>query len=295
MTTRSFIASLALVCSAVLVAAPAPAGAAPHGAASSDTPAATGAAPRAATRIDFPGRGVEVRRGSGDERRLRGTTADFRRFVRARLDRLFREAGSRPRCATSPTVVVQRFQGSGDSAWATAGEGWYSPCPAGGYAVLYERTGSGWRAVLGTQEARFCQDLAWYGVPVFVAGRTCLTEDFRQVGYRSHGDVGASPEATARRAVSAAGGHRIVPSRHVSTTAAREQLAALVDHGAYLEVGDCVVAGDDDPLAAQLGDATYGCEVTATHRRRADASYLLRMETVGEDVVATDVVALAQG
>lgn len=282
MTTRSSIASLALACSAVLVVAPAPTGA-----------AAPDAGERPATRIDYPGHGVEVRRGSGDERRLRGTPVDLRRFVRARLDVLFRDAGSRPRCATSPTVVVQRFQGSrsgAGSGWASAGEGWYSPCPGGGYAVLYEKVGSHWRAILGTQEARFCQDLAWYGVPGFVAGARCLTEDLREVGYRTHDDVGASAEATARRAVSAAGGNRIVPSSHVTTPAVRERLRGLVDHGAYLAVDRCVSAGDDDPLAAHLGDAPYGCGVTATHRRRPDAPFLLRMEPAGGDVVATEVV-----
>ncbi len=285
MTARSLIASLALACSAVLLAAPVPAGAAPG-------QAPPGSSLRAATRVDYPGQGVEVRRGSGDERRLHGTPADLRQFVRARLDVLFRQAGRRPRCATSPTVVVERYQGPGrrGSGWASAGEGWYDPCPGGGYAVLYERVGAHWRAILGTQEARFCQDLAWYDVPGFIAGPTCLTEDFRQVRYDSHHDLGTSREATARRAVSAAGGHRVVPSRHVTTRAAREQLRALVDGGAYLDVGECASAGDDDPLAAHLGDAPYGCAITATYRRRADASYLLRMAPVGDDVVVTEVV-----
>ena len=283
MTARSLVASLALACSAVLAVAPTPAVA-----------AAPDAGARPTVRIDYPGHGVEIRRGSGDERRLRGTPADFRRFVRARLDVLFRDAGSRPRCATSPTVVVQRFQGSRSAGWASVGEGWYAPCPGGGYAVLYELVGSRWRAILGTQEARFCQDLTWYGVPGFVAGARCLTEDFREVRYRTHDDVGVSPEATARRAVSAAGGHRVLPSRHLTTPAVREQLQRLVDHGAYLAVDRCVRAGDGDPLSASLGDAPYGCGVTATHQQRPDASFLLRMAPVGDDVVITEVVPVDQ-
>ena len=102
-----------------------------------------------------------------------------------------------------------------------------------------------------------------------------------------------SPEASARRAISAAGGNRIVPARHVALPAARQQLRALVDHGDHLEVDHCLSAGDDDPLAAQLGDAAYGCAVTASHRRRPDQTYLLRMATSGEDVLVTEVVPAA--
>ena len=272
----SFLATITLLAAGLVAAVPAHAGTA-----STDTDR------RAATRIDYPGHGVEVARLSGDERRLRGTPASFKRFVHARLDRLFREAGSRPRCATAPTVVVERYHGAG---WATAGEGWYTPCPQGGYAVIYQRAGSHWRAVLGSQDLRFCQDLAWYGVPGFIAGRSCLTEDLRPVRYRGHDAQGTSPAATARRAVGAAGGLRTVPQRHVSLPQARTQLRALVDGGAYLETGRCIHAGDDDPLAAQLGDAAYGCAVVASYRRRADETYLLRMVTHDDDVLVTEVV-----
>lgn len=275
MSVRSMLAPLLLVCCSALALSPA-----------STAPAAAG--PRA-VRIDYSGEGVEVARGSGDESRLRATPAGFKRFVRARLDVLFREAGSKPRCATSPTVVVDRYHGAG---WASVGEGWYGACPGGGYAVLYRRVGSHWRTILGTQEARFCQDLAWYGVPAFVAGRTCSTEDYRAVPYRTHRTRTTSPEATARRAVSLAGGHAVVPARHVAGEATREQLQGLVDRGAHLRVDECARQDDGSPLSAQLGTAPYGCGVTATYRRDREESLVLRMAQAGEDITVTEVVAL---
>lgn len=299
MTIRSSIASLALVTAGLVTAVPAHAGTAGPAASSATSSAAASATAfaassptgqRAVTRIDYPGTGVQVARLSGDERRLRGTPAGFKGFVHARLDRLFREAGSRPGCATAPTVVVQRYHGTG---WAAAGEGWYEPCPQGGYAVLYRRAGSHWGAVLPSQDLRFCEDLAWYAAPGFVAGRSCLTEDLRAVPYRTHDERGASPAASARRATGAANGRPSIPQRHVSLPTARARLRALVDGGARLDVDRCVSAGDGDPLDAHLGDAAYGCAVVASYRRRPAETYLLRMATAGDDVLVTDVVPAA--
>lgn len=264
MTRRSLLSFVLFVCLGATLPASSSAGAAP----------VEGRHQLAVTRIDYPGHGVEVARLSGDQRKLEGTPRSFKRFVRARLDVLFEEAGSKPRCASSPTVVVDRYDGRG---WARAGEGWYGECPAGGYAVIYDRTGSGWRQILGSQDVRFCQDLAWYGVPRFIAGAKCLTEGLSAVRYRNHDDTTGSPEASARRAVSIISGLPILPEAKVILPAALTQLHALGDKGAYIAVGECVAAGDGSPLAAQLGDSPYGCTVTATYGKNRSESIMLRM------------------
>ena len=201
----------------------------------------------------------------------------------ARLDVLFEDAGSKPRCAASPTVVVDRYHSAG---FASAGEGWYGKCPGGGYAVIYEKAASGWRQILGTQEARFCQDLAWYGVPRFIGGSTCITEAFKEVGYRPATSDTTSPEASARRVISILGGNPIVPAEEVLEPAASEQLAVLIARQGYLSVDACFSAGDSGPVAAHLGDAAYGCAVTATYKKDKSESYMLRMD---DDCVVTEL------
>lgn len=117
-----------------------------------------------------------MQRGSGDERRLRGTPASLKKFVRARLNRLYRMAGSKPRCATAPVVTIGRYRSGG---FVSASEGWYSPCPGGGVAITYVRSGGTWRAVLPTQEIVSCADLQWFELPVFIAGRACWSDTTR--------------------------------------------------------------------------------------------------------------------
>jgi hypothetical protein len=279
MTSRSLLSLILFVCLGATVPAPSSAGAAP----------VESRRHQPVTRIDYPGYGIQVARLSGDQRKLEGTPRSFRRFVRARLDVLFEEAGSKPRCATSPTVVVDRYDGRG---WAKAGEGWYGKCPAGGYAVIYDKTASGWRQILGSQEVRFCQDLAWYGVPRFIAGARCLTEDLAAVSYRTHDDTTLSPEATARRAISIISGVPVLPEAKVILPRALTQLQALSDKGAYVTVDECVVAGDGSPLAVHLGDAPYGCAVTATYTKGdkgTTESVMFRMRPDGDDLLVTEL------
>ena len=215
MTRRSLLSLILFVCLGATALAPASAGAAP----------ADHQTSRAATRINYPGNGIEIARQSGDQSRLKGTSGSFKKFVLARLDVLFEDAGSKPRCAASPTVVVDRYHSAG---FASAGEGWYGKCPGGGYAVIYEKAASGWRQILGTQEARFCQDLAWYGVPRFIGGSTCITEALKAVRYRPATSDTTSPEASARRVVSILGGNPIVPAEEVLDRLRSEQLAVLI-------------------------------------------------------------------
>lgn len=264
---------LALLIPTGLALAAAPAGSAPP----------TDRSAHAVTKVNYPGYGIEITRTSGDQRKLEGTPRSFKKFVKARLDVLFEEAGSKPRCASSPTVVVDRYHSRG---FASAGEGWYGECPSGGYSVIYRKSETGWQQILGAQEARFCQDLAWYGVPAFIGGRTCLAEDFKLIRYGgANHDIG-SPEATARRSIALAGGNPIVPAAHVISPPPRKQLKALIDGGAYLTAGECLEAADGGPLAVHLGDASYGCVVTATQKNDTVESFMLRMYVEGDDLLA---------
>jgi hypothetical protein len=279
MTRRSLLSLILLVCLGATVLAPSSAGAAQ----------VESRHRQAVTQINYPGYGIQVARLSGDQRKLTGTSGSFRRFVKARLDVLFEEAGSKPRCATSPTVVVDRYDSRG---WAKAGEGWFGKCPAGGYAVIYDKTRSGWRQILGSQDVRFCQDLAWYGVPRFIAGAKCLTEDLSVVRYKTHDETIGSPEATARRAISIVSGLPILPEEHVILPAALTQLQALTDKAAHVTVGECVAAGDDSPLAVHLGGAPYGCAVTATYtrgKRETTESIMFRMHADGDNLLVTEL------
>lgn len=226
-----------------------------------------------AERIDYPGSGIVVARQSGDQRRLKGTPRSLKRFVAKRLEVLYADAGSRPRCATSPTVVVDRYDSRG---FVKAGEGWYEPCPGGGYSVIYKRSGSKWRAILGSQDVRFCQDLAWWGVPVFIGGRRCLSEDLDVVRYRPGAET-VSPEATARRVIAVATWIPIVPRARVVTTAALAQLESLIGRRTYLAPDDC---------------APEGCVVTATEPGGRESRLMLRMQPIGDDLVVTEVEAL---
>lgn len=265
MTRRSLLATTVILASlGVTSLAGAPAGAAP----------AADRSAHAVTQVDYPGTGIEISRTSGDQRTLKGTTRSFKRFVKARLDVLFEQAGSKPRCAASPTVIVDRYDSRG---WAKVGEGWYNPCPGGGYAAIYEKTSSGWRQILGAQDVRFCQDLAWYAVPGFIADAKCITEDLSIVRYRAHRDVRVSPEATARRAISLTSGMPIVPQQHVIAPAALEQQQRIADK-AYLTVEDCTAEG---------------CEVTAIHKDDTSDSFFYRMQGEGDELLVTEIVAIA--
>ncbi|UUZ57730.1 hypothetical protein [Nocardioides sp. B-3] len=147
--TRRLLALPVLLCPAAAALVPTTAG-------------AESAAEREVSRVNYPGTGILIARQSGDQRKLEGTSRSFKKFVKARLEVLFEDAGSKPRCAASPTVVVDRYHSGG---FASAGEGWYGKCPSGGYAVIYAKGDDGWQEILETREARFCRDLRWWGVP----------------------------------------------------------------------------------------------------------------------------------
>lgn len=258
-------------------------------------PASAGAASaeqresHAVTKIKYPGIGIEIARLSGAQSKLEGTSRNFKKFVKARLDVLFEEAGSKPRCAKAPTIVITRYDSRG---FASGGEGSYGPCAGGGYAILYKHSASGWEPILGTQDARYCQDLAFYGVTDFIGGRDCITEDGRAIRYHLRKTDTASPEASARRVAGIIGGYPAVPSEDVLTDSAEEKVAKYITASAYVDVDTCVAAGDSDPLAEQLGDAAYGCSVWAYKtpgKQGTKKGFLLRMD---DAFVVTDVTML---
>lgn len=246
-------------------------------------------AQQAGAKVKYPGIGVEIVRTSGDERLLKGASRNFKNYINARLDELFDEAGSKPRCAKAPTIVIKRYDGRG---FASGGEGSYGPCAGGGYAILYKHSASGWEPILGTQDVRYCQDLAFHGVTDFIGGPDCVTEDGKVIRYHLRKTDTASPEASARRVARLVGGFPSVPSEDVLTSAAAEQVAVLIAKEAYVDVDSCVAAGDSDPLADQLGGSPFGCSVTAYKtpiKKGKKQSFLLRMD---DDFVVTEIVEL---
>lgn len=243
----------------------------------------------AATKITYPGVGVQISRLSGKQSKLKGAPRSFKKYVVRRLDEMFVEAGSKPKCATGPTIVIKRFDARG---FASGGEGSYGPCPGGGISTLYTLSDSGWEPILGTQDARYCQDLAFFGVTNFIGGPDCITEDGRAVPYRLKKTAPASPEASARRVARIVGGYPAVPSEDVLTDSAADDVARLIAKNAYVDIDTCVAAGDSDPLAEMLGDAAYGCSVWAYKtpaKEGAKQGFLLRMD---DDFVVTDVTFL---
>lgn len=248
------------------------------------------AAAKAATnKITYRGRGVEIARLSGNQRQLKGAPRAFKKYVVKRLDEMFTEAGSAKRCATAPTIVIKRFDARG---FASGSEGSFGPCPSGGSAVIYKKSGSTWEPILSTQDVRYCQDLAFYDVNAFIAGRDCIDVDGQNVRYRLNQTAKNSPEATARRVARLVGGFPIVPSEAILTPAAEDQVAELSTTKGYVEVGACVAEGDPVPLADKLGGSDFGCEMTAwatTTREGAKESYVLRMD---DDFVAKELFRL---
>jgi len=268
--TRLVAVATALL--ALVVAAPATAhqptsttGTAPAAAAMS----APGA--RDTVKIRYPGRGVVVRRGSGDEQRLTGAPRSLKRFVRARLDTIWKQSGSRPRCATAPTVVVERYHGAG---FASVAEGVYNPCPGGGNRATYVFRNGRWRAVLGTQEVLPCADQQWFAVPRFIAGRQCATEgEWDLVPYQLGTYPRSSPEASARRLAGFPLTPRTlgIPASGYALRAAADKVRADVKRGAYFSPAGCGVGGDGSAAGEHLEPGAPGCLLRASWDRNSYA------------------------
>lgn len=145
-------------------------------------------APAAPGVVVFPGDGAKVWRASGDLRRLRGTSPDFRAFVKHRLDRLWHGyLESNPVCARSPLVSVQVW--SRDGFARISNEGTFrhgrgtARCAGGGAEFVYAVRHGRWRAVLGAQEPFGCDELRHFDVPDQVGGPSCFAADGELVDY----------------------------------------------------------------------------------------------------------------
>lgn len=121
------------------------------------------AIPHAVRVVTFPGRGLVIRRGAADPRRLRRTSPDFRTAVREALDQIWRSNGSVPRCATAPTVVVGQWRSDG---WARVTVGMGPPCRGSSAWEIWRLRGSRHRVVLAGQNWPRCGRLVRAHVPV---------------------------------------------------------------------------------------------------------------------------------
>ncbi|UUZ57731.1 hypothetical protein [Nocardioides sp. B-3] len=82
-----------------------------------------------------------------------------------------------------------------------------------------------------------------------------------------------------------------MPADEVLSPAAEEQLAAVIARKGYLTLDACFRAGDEGELASHLGDAPYGCAVTATYKRDELESIMMRMN---DDFVVTELVTFRE-
>jgi len=138
--------------------------------------------------VVYPGHGVKVWRHGGDLGKLTATPPAFRRFVRARLDLLWRENGARPKCGNSVLISVKQY---GPRRYALlSNEGWFAhagdptSCNSGGHYTIAAHWNGRWRAVLSGQDLLTCRQLHHYRVPRSIGGPRCVNADGEPVRYR---------------------------------------------------------------------------------------------------------------
>lgn len=259
---------------------------------SAGSPAANvGAQADAPKKVTYPKGGLQIRRLSGKEAKLTGTPASLKRFVRKRLDTLYREDGSKPRCAKAPTVVISRYHSDG---FARAAEGIYAPCASGGYAITYIRANGAWKPVLGTQDVLPCADFAWFGIPKFIAGNTCLSEDYEPIKYRPGTQERSSGKASARR-LSNITFRNGIPLAGFATSTAAKKARQLTRKGAYLEATECVTGGDGSEAGKHLAAGQEGCLIRASYD---DNTYAVlhvvpMVVNAAGDHIGQDLIAIA--
>jgi hypothetical protein len=207
--------------------------------------------------VTYPGDGVSVHLGQED--RLAGTSADFKKFVHQRLLHLWKLAGGSQHCRLAPTVIVKSWMSSG---FANVGEGIYAPCPGGGYSQIYVVRKGVWTApkALGSQEVRSCSLMRWFGIPLPVADRTCLSDFGDLVKYRTYelpsdfstGDYAARVLASSVEDGTGLGDAWAKPS-------VLDQLMAMKKDGAKTFRIQRCFGPDDAQYGALLGKAPRGC------------------------------------
>ena len=138
------------------------------------------------TLTTYPGySGVIVHRHRHQLGRLKGTSASFKRFVRAELDRTWRTYGSRPACAHAPNLSVKRYRSDGWAYGATgmgAGDNPASCNFGGSYAVFHKAAGR-WRTIFGGQDVPRCTRLRLLHIPADIGFGGCLSGSDHLVAY----------------------------------------------------------------------------------------------------------------
>jgi hypothetical protein len=217
-------------------------------------PVGSASSPRTVT---YPGFGLQVH--LGEESELDQTSPAFRRFVHDRLLRLWKFAGGSQKCRPAPTVVVKTWMSDG---FARVGEGIYAPCPGGGYSQLYLVRDGEWRApqVLGSQEARSCSLMRWFGIPRPVADRECYPDVGDLVKYRTYelpDDYSTADYAAAVLASTVEEGTGV--SHDWAEAAVVEELSRMKDDGADTFTVTRCFGPDDAEYGGVLGRAPRGC------------------------------------
>lgn len=207
--------------------------------------------------VTYPGGGLQVH--LGEVSKLSDTSQSFRRFVHARLLRLWKLAGGAEKCRPAATVIVKTWMSDG---FARVGEGVYSPCPGGGYGQLYLVVGGSWRApkALGSQEARSCSLMLWFEMPLPVADRDCYTDLGRLVKYRTYvlptdySTAGHAARVLASTVQDGAG----APELWAKVSVVDELVAMRNDGAETFTVTRCF-GPDDAEYGEVLGQAPRGC------------------------------------
>ena len=265
MTRRSLLSLILFLCLGATALAPATAGAAP----------AEGRSPQAVTRVNYPG---QRHRDHSAERRpaqAQGHVAQLQE-VRQRPDSTCcsrRPAASRgaPRRPRSSSTATTRPAGRAPARAGTARapraatrSSTRRPIRAGG------RSSAPRSALLpGPRVVRRAR---------FIGGPEVHHRGLRAGPLPPGGGRDRQPRGlgTPRR-LDRGRQSRSCPPRTSSFLRQPEQLAVVIARKAYLSVDACFTAGDSGPIAAHLGDAPFGCAVTATYRKNKTESIMLRM------------------
>ncbi|MFB9312685.1 hypothetical protein [Nocardioides plantarum] len=129
--------------------------------------------------------GISVRRETNVSTKLAKLPADYRRAVRAWLERAYQEAGADEACANSPRLTAYAYHRDGfvtSSQGISPATGEPDSCAQGGYASIWSKRGGPWREVIKGQEPPSCRALVWHRVPRSMVDR-CFDDQGQPVTY----------------------------------------------------------------------------------------------------------------
>ena len=221
---------------------------------------------------DLPRHGIEISRLSGDERKLAGTPRSFRRSSGPGSTCSSTTTDSKPRCATAPIVVVDRYHGAGLAAPVRVGtararlaatpSSTTRPSQAGARSSAPRKHGSA-RTSRGTACPRSS-----------AAGRASTRTSSRSATTAGRPTPSAPrpPLAVSSRSRAAT---RSCPRPMTSAPPRQTTDGTRRAQGLPRPSTTASTAGDSGPLAVQLGDAPYGCAITATYRKNRTSPIML--------------------